>query len=596
YIIQTEASATGGKIKFECQEPTADFGKQQPLHKAEVRHRKTRKEKWTYVDQDELDYKNTDLDKSVVKPDEIRKVFQEIKNNWKKWPFFCTREELPKTLVFAKDDSHADDIVRLVREVFGEGNAFCKKITYKCNYITDADGNYVKDADGNYVEDSTENEETLLNNFRNSYYPRVAVTVSKIATGTDVKPIEILVFMRDVRSENLYEQMLGRGRRTLSEDELKRTSPSATAPKNGYVVVDAVGVTASKKVKNPRPISNPRPRLADLMQAIATGSIDSELFGEVSNRLARLNNAISDSDRKKFEQKANVKLKDLAKNILEVHNEDAIREEQKKRYEAQNPGQTFDAQTTDPNTQKVNEKIWKQIVRERAQNLAKQVFDPQIRTMICSMRSPDEQFLDKTADKVLVSKFDTSLKNVSQQIRSSFKEYIAQNKDRLTALSIIYNSDYQKRHLTEQSLRELANEMSSYNGQLSMQNVFVAYQQLTKNNVMLKTLTDLIPLVRYEYGLDTQIVPFSDTVSAKFQQWTFKKNRHKAGEKINPFTEEQMEWLRLIKDYIAINGSMSLEATNYGDFANRGGGVQYYTLFGDDYQNIMDELNFALVA
>lgn len=577
YIIQTEASTSGGKIAFEAC-PSAPLGGTSPLHKAEIRHRKTRKEKWTYVDQDELDYKNTDLDKSVVKEDEIRKVFQEIKNNWNSWPFFCTREELPKTLVFAKDDSHADDIVRIAREVFCEGNAFCKKITYKCNYLTDEHGNYQKDSKGNYIEDTNEKEDKLLNDFRFSFYPRIAVTVSKIATGTDVKPIEILVFMRDVRSENLYEQMLGRGRRTLSEADLKRTSPSATSSKNGYVVVDAVGVTASKKTRNPRPASAPRPKLADLMQAIATGSIDSDLFEEVANRIARLNNAISSDDRKKFAQKAGVELKDLAKNILEVHNEDKIREEQMNRFG------------------EINENNWKQIVRERAQKLAKQIFDPTIRTSICSLRSPDEQFLDKSADTVLVSNFDKSQKDVYAQVRTSFKEYIEQNKDRLTALSIIYNSDYKKRNLTEQSLRELADSLQKHNGQLSKVNIFGAYKEFTKNNVMLKYLTDLIPIVKYEYGISKQIIPFSETVSTNFQKWTFQKNRHKAGEKINPFSEEQMEWLRLIKEFIAMNGSMTLDAFNYGKFADKGGGVKYYRLFGNDYQTIIDELNLALVA
>lgn len=578
YIIQTEASTSGGKIAFEACEPSASFGGNTQMYAAEIRHRKTRKEKWTYVDQDELDYKNTDLDKSVVKEDEIRKVFQEIKNNWNSWSFFCTREELPKTLVFAKDDSHADDIVRIAREVFCEGNAFCKKITYKCNYLTDEHGNYKQDSQGNYIEDTNEKEDKLLNDFRFSFYPRIAVTVSKIATGTDVKPIEILVFMRDVRSENLYEQMLGRGRRTLSEAELKRTSPSATSSKNGYVVVDAVGVTASKKTKHPRSMSTPRPRLADLLQAIATGSINSDLFAEVSKRLARLNNTISADDRKKFEQNAGIQLKELATNILEVHNEDKIRDEQMKRFG------------------EINDKNWKQIVRERAQSLAKQIFVSSIRATICSLRSPDEQYLDKSADKVLVSNFDTSQKNFNEQIRTSFKEYIKQNKDRLTALSIIYTSDYKKRHLTEQSLRELADSLQKHNGQLSKANIFGAYKELTKNNAMLKELTDLIPLVKYEYGLEKQIVPFSETVSVNFQKWTFQKNRHKAGEKINPFTVEQMEWLHLIRDYIALNGSMTLDAFNYGTFAGKGGGLKYYRLFGNDYQLIIDELNLALVA
>ena len=112
---------------------------------------------------------------------------------------FPRRKEVPKTLIFAKTDSHADDIIQIVREEFGEGNEFCKKITY-----------------------SADNPESVLSSFRNDYYPRIAVTVDMIATGTDVKPIECLIFMRDVRSKNYFEQMKGRGTRTLNKDDLQK--------------------------------------------------------------------------------------------------------------------------------------------------------------------------------------------------------------------------------------------------------------------------------------------------------------------------------------------------------------------------------------
>jgi type I restriction enzyme R subunit len=89
-------------------------------------------------------------------------------------PRICTdlfpgRKTVPKTLIFAKDDSHADDIVQIVREVFGKGNQFATKITYGTR-------------DGK--------PEDLLQAFRNSMYPRIVVTVDMIATGTDVKPLE----------------------------------------------------------------------------------------------------------------------------------------------------------------------------------------------------------------------------------------------------------------------------------------------------------------------------------------------------------------------------------------------------------------------
>ena len=138
---------------------------------------------------------------------------------------------MPKTLIFAKTDSHADDIIQIVREEFGEGNAFCKKVTYLAE----------------------EDPKSVLAQFRNDYHPRIAVTVDMIATGTDVKPLECLIFMRDVKSRNYFEQMKGRGTRTIALDDLRKVTPSALYTKDHFIIVDAVGVTKSLKTDS-RPL------------------------------------------------------------------------------------------------------------------------------------------------------------------------------------------------------------------------------------------------------------------------------------------------------------------------------------------------------
>lgn len=196
----------------------------------EYRDRLSRAKRWQQMDEDE-DYSGTQkgkLDRDVVNPSQIRTVIRSFKENLFT-TLFPRRKEVPKTLIFAKTDSHADDIIQIVRDEFGEGNEFCKKITY-----------------------SAENPESVLSSFRNDYYPRIAVTVDMIATGTDVKPIECLIFMRDVRSKNYFEQMKGRGTRTLGMDDLQKVTPSATGNKDHFVIVDAVGVTKSRKVKPDR--------------------------------------------------------------------------------------------------------------------------------------------------------------------------------------------------------------------------------------------------------------------------------------------------------------------------------------------------------
>ncbi len=171
------------------------------------RDRQTRKKRWAETDEDTA-YTGKDLDRSVVNTSQIRKVIQTMKHAVET-QIFPSRKETPKTLIFAKTDSHADDIVQIVREVYGQGNAFCKKVTYKAE----------------------EDPDSVLASFRNDYYPRIAVTVDMIATGTDVKPLEVLLFMRDVRSRGYYEQMKGRGVRSLDFENLARFPTAPTAPR-----------------------------------------------------------------------------------------------------------------------------------------------------------------------------------------------------------------------------------------------------------------------------------------------------------------------------------------------------------------------------
>ena len=168
-----------------------------------------------YIAEERIDFNPTQLDRSVVSPDQIRKnietfrdsiytdMFPERKALW---------EYIPKTLIFAKDDHHASEIVDIVKAVFAEKfeygkipEKFVQKITY-----------------------SAGDTNTLIKEFRTEKEFRIAVTVTLVATGTDVKPLEIVMFMRDVNSDVLYTQMKGRGCRTINDDKLKEVTPNAT--------------------------------------------------------------------------------------------------------------------------------------------------------------------------------------------------------------------------------------------------------------------------------------------------------------------------------------------------------------------------------
>jgi len=268
----------------------------------DVRERLTRKKRWEQLE-DELNYEGKQLDQDVVNPSQIRNVIKAFKNKLPE--IFPNRNEVPKTLIFAKTDSHADDIIEIVREEFAEGNDFCKKIMYK----------------------SEEDGDTLLAQFRNSYNPRIAVTVDMIATGTDVKPLERLLFMRDVRSANYFEQMKGRGTRTLGLDDLKKVTPSAKYEKDHFVIVDAVGVTKTLKTDS-RPLERKRTvPLKDLLNAVMMGARDEDTYLSLANRLTRMDRQIKDKERQKIKElSGGLPLGAIVNSLLDAHNPDRIEE------------------------------------------------------------------------------------------------------------------------------------------------------------------------------------------------------------------------------------------------------------------------------
>ncbi len=169
------------------------------------RDRRTRARRYAELD-DDLTYTANQLDRDVVAEQQIRLVVRTFRDKLFT-EIFPGRKNVPKTLVFAKNDAHADDITRIVREEFGKGNEFCQKITYRT---------------------TGKKPDELLQEFRTGFYPRIAVSVDMIATGTDVKPLECLLFMRNVKSANYLEQMKGRGTRVVDRASLNAVTPTPT--------------------------------------------------------------------------------------------------------------------------------------------------------------------------------------------------------------------------------------------------------------------------------------------------------------------------------------------------------------------------------
>src|SRR5207248_332315 len=254
YKIDTEITAAGSRVEKGFY--------------VDKRDRLTRKVRWEQLDED-LAYQPNELDRAVVASDQIRTVIRTFRDRLFT-DIFPGRSTVPKTLIFAKDDSHADDIVKIVREEFGKGNDFCQKITYRTTGASPKE---------------------LIQRFRNSPNPRIAVTVDMIATGTDIKPLEIVMFMRSVKSRSFFEQMKGRGVRVISDTDFQSVTPDAKT-KTHFVIVDAVGVCERDKTDS-RPLEQkPSVPLEKLMEHVAIGAREPELLSSLAGRLIRLEKRI----------------------------------------------------------------------------------------------------------------------------------------------------------------------------------------------------------------------------------------------------------------------------------------------------------------
>lgn len=544
FLIETEITKNGARLMKQL---------------IEYRERLSRTKRWQQMDEDE-DYTGKNkgkLDRDIVNPSQIRTIIRSFKENLYA-TLFPHRKEVPKTLVFAKTDSHADDIIQIIREEFGEGNDFCRKITYNT-----------------HEDDLT--PENVLSAFRNDYYPRIAVTVDMIATGTDVKPIECLIFMRDVRSKNYFEQMKGRGTRTLSMDDLQKVTPSATGNKDHFVIIDAVGVTKSKK-SDTRPLERkPTVSMKELMLNVALGAKDSDTLTSLANRVIRLNSQLTASERKKFESKVGATPQAVAERLLNAFDEDVILEKAQ-----------ADTGVSEPTVEQLAA-AQKALITEAVRPFQ----NPDIRDYIENVRRSHDQIIDSVnLDTILFAGYDTQREENADLVIATFREFIEENKDEIIALRIIYDQKYADRPMAVEQLKTLYKKLTAKS--ITVERLWDCYAIKKPNKVKRGTiaqLTDLISIIRFEMGYMDRLTPFADKVNYNFMQWTFRKN---AGN--GQFTEEQMDWLRLIKEHIITSLSILPEDLDLTPFDCKGGLLGFYECFGDGYKELLTEMNLELVA
>ena len=557
FTIETKVTQEGAELKAK-----------QQIQRREIR---TRSKRWEQQDEDES-YTGKQLDRNIVNPDQIRTVIQTFKNSLP--DIFPNREEVPKTLIFAKTDSHADDIIQTVREEFGEGNAFCKKVTYKVAKDR-------LDKNGDIIEKG-EDPKSVLSQFRNGYNPRIAVTVDMIATGTDVKPLECLLFMRDVKSRNYFEQMKGRGTRTLDHDDLRKVTPSAKTAKTHYVIVDAIGVTKSLKTASQPLITKPSVPMKDLAMGIMMGNSDTDVVSSLAGRLARLNNQLDQQEQQRIRKLAGgVGLTEIISSLFSSIDGDNI--ETRALELAQQPI------GTNPGDE-LRDKARAELVAETAQ-----VFNGELIDLIDTIRREKEQKIDhENLDEVIKAEWASDTSEKAQELSEAFTQYLEDNKNKIMALEIFFDQPHRRRELTFEHISEIMQQLKADKPLLAPLHVWQAFGQLQnyQGKQPINELTALVALIRHVCGIDKNLITYDATVRRNFKNWIFKRHQG-ASEK---FSEEQRQWLEMIRDHVINSFHFEQDDLEMAPFDAQGGLGKMHQLFGADMKGLIEELNGELVA
>lgn len=488
YRIQTKVSAEGGVIKKNEQV------KEITKHTGNI---------VTKREDDERLFTPSELNKTVVNPTQIR-IILETYRDVIYTELYPDREPnmayIPKTLIFAQSDAHATNIVEIAREVFaGQSNDFVQKITYSAG-------------------DSNE----LVRKFRNDKTFRIAVTVTLVATGTDIKPLEVVIFMRDVESDSLYTQMKGRGVRTVGDEVLRNVTPNAIS-KDLFYLVDTVGVTEHEKSVVPpsTELNPPHMTLKMLLEQISYGYLTDENLRLLASRLSRINMKSKPKQQNEFADLAGIQIRDIAVNIFNAFENNEL--------------EPF-IDVNDTNLSR------KSLVSSLANN-------PKARNYLLILNAGFVTILIPGEDEIIKKGFSVE---EAQSTTQAFEKYVNEHKDELEALRIIYNN--QGEPITYSMLKELEDKLSSTNRLFKTRSLWNYYSILNPKGVSVlknpnerEALTNLIQLVRYAFKTSLELKSLTTMAASRFELW--------CGQIQRPLTDVQKGLVRTIVNYIASNGT-----------------------------------------
>ena len=540
YRIKTKISANGSTIDAGTIVPKQD--------------RQTRQQRFEELEED-FEYKESQLDREVTSKAQIRLILETYRDRMFT-EIFPGRETVPKTLIFAKDDNHAEEIVNMARMVFGEGNDFAAKITYQAK-----------------------DPKNLLQQFRNSPTLRIAVTVDMIATGTDVKAIECVFFMRDVKSGTYFEQMKGRGARTINDADFQAITPDATH-KERFIIVDAVGVT-EHPYTDAKPLERTKSvTLQQLFERAATFTITEDETATLAARLARLERELTHNERQEVTELANGPLTRITAQLMTIADDDVLVGIEESVPKGSN-GEPEPKALAAAMREFINT-----IVTPLAGNAP-------LRTRLLEIRASHDRIIDEVSVDELLQSGGVVDYDKCREVIKNWKQYLEDNKNEITLIQVLY-SQPKGAQITFKELRELADRIAAPPRSWTIDLIWNAYQALEVDNVKRAdkhTATDLITLIRYTLEVDHELVPYAKTVEDRYTNWLAQQ-----AQKGVDFSEVQRWWLDRIKDTIIQSAHMNVNDLSLAPFTERGGIDGAGRDLGSNAQSLIDDLNRTLAA
>ncbi|WP_243793155.1 DEAD/DEAH box helicase family protein [Saccharopolyspora gloriosae] len=533
-----------------------------------VRNTKTRRERLEDLDEDHV-YSGKQEGRRTLSKSRLHTVVEEFRKKlWSDiFPEQRDRRIVPKTLIFAKSDEHAEEIVETVKNVFGKGDSFVQKITAKAKQ-----------------------PKQRLKNFQTNPELRIAVTVDMIATGTDVKSLEVVFFLREPKTWYLFEQMKGRGARTIDDDDLRRVTPDAHK-KTHFVIVDAVGVTDSPRIET-RPLQQFTERqisLEKLLRKTGAGELSTDEFSTLAGRVSALHARLSDEERAEVSELSGEPIDEVVSTMVRAAGADQRSETFHAAGKAAVAGLEQDSHGYEEKYESAGTQAVQDMTEDALRPLAG---NPDLRNRLLELRRAHDLVIDEVSrDEVKISRRLTAEERAREKV-GSFRQYMREHQAEIAPLEIAFR-ERRGLHEVYDALQRLSKRLARPPHQWTPQTLLDAYDELGKvgsRRTVEAGVPELVGIIRHELGLDDEVRPYAELVRERYEAWLLRQKQQDV-----TFTVDQRWWLDTIRDVVCRNITIEVEDLRQDPFTERGGTQGFQRAF-PNARDILDELNQELSA